>query len=262
MKKLAKTIAALWIACALARDARAAITYVGQATNGSSNGGNVSLVLPASNQNDLIIVACGIGDSDNTDFTMSMVTSGYTNIADLFADDNFETNLGVWYKFQPATPDTGATCTGQGGTNAAVAAVALIFRGVDTTTPMDVTATTATNVNTMHPNPPSIDHLNPSGVVIVIAGASGHNLGGAGTYTFPTGYTTNSVRGGANDTNDITVGLGYRDSGVSDPEDPGTMTHSGTDATTMSWAAVTMALRPAAVVASCPRSLTTMGVGC
>ena len=38
--------------------------------------------------------------------------------------------------------------------------------------------------------------------------------------------------------------MGYRSSGVSDPEDPGVMTHSGTDTTSTAWAAATIALRP------------------
>ena len=41
--------------------------------------------------------------------------------------------------------------------------------------------------------------------------------------------------------------MGYRSSGVSDPEDPGIMTLSGTDSTGYSWAAATIALRPASV---------------
>lgn len=223
-----------------------AISFVGSAENSAINGGNVILTLPAMNQNDLVIVAYAIGDNDSIDFNMAMVTAGYTEIADLFADDVQDTNLGVFYKFMGATPDTTAEVDGQGGADAAVAAVALVFRGVDTGTPFDVASTTATAINTMHPNPPSIDWAT-AGTWTVIAGASGHILGGAGTYTFPTGYTTNAIDRGSDDTSDCTVGMGYR-TNPADPEDPGVMTHSGADSVDASWCAVTMALREVAPV--------------
>jgi hypothetical protein len=221
-----------------------AISFVGSAEGSATDGADVTLNLPASQQNDLVIVAYAIGDNDNVNFTMAMVTADYTPVADLFSDDLFDTNLGVFYKKMGATPDTTAVVDGQGGTDAAVAAVAMVFRGVDTTTPMDVAATTNTGLDSFHPDPPSINHNNPSGVWTVIAGASGHNLGAAGTYTFPTGYTTNALEDGENDTSDVTVGMGYKES-PADPEDPGVMTHSGIDNVGYSWCAVTMALRPA-----------------
>lgn len=221
-----------------------AISFIGSAENSAANGGDVTLTLPGGlQQNDLVIVAYAIGDNDNINENMAMVTAGYSELADLFADDTQDSNLGVFYKFMGATPDTTAQVDGLGGTDAAVAAVCMVFRGVDTTTPFDVTTTTATNINTMHPNPPSIDPVTAN-VWTVIAGASGHTLAGAGTYTFPSGYTTNAIDRGADDTSDVTVGMGYRSS-PADPEDPGVMTHSGTDSASFSWCAATMALRPA-----------------
>lgn len=222
-----------------------AISFVGSAENSAINGADVTLTLPAMLQDDLVIVAYGVGDNDNVDFNMAMVTAGYTEVADLFSDDTQDANLGVYWKVMGATPDTSAVVDGLGGADAAVAATCMVFRGVDTATPFDVVTTTATGINTMHPNPPAIDHLNPAGLWTVIAGASGHTLGGAGTYTFPTGYTTNALDIGSDDTSDITVGLGYR-TNPADPEDPGVMTHSGADSANFAWAACTMALRPKA----------------
>lgn len=226
-----------------------AISFVGSAENSAANGANVTLTLPAgTTTNDLVIVAYGIGDNDNVDFDMAMVTTGYTEVADLFANDTQDASLGVYWKVMGATPDTTAAVDGLGGADAAVAAVCMVFRGVDLTTPMDVTPTTATAINTMHPNPPSINHNNPAGVWTVIAGASGHTLAGAGTYTFPTGYVTNAIDRGQDDDSDVTVGMGYR-TNPADPEDPGVMTHSGTDSTSFAWCAATLALRPALVPA-------------
>lgn len=225
-----------------------AISFVGSAEGSATNGNDVTLTLPGGmQQDDLVIVAYAIGDNDNLDFNMAMVTAGYTEIADIANTAvGQDVNLGVFYKKMGATPDTTAQVDGQGGADASVAAVAMVFRGVDPNTPFDVASTTANASGTMHPNPPSIDHLNPAGLWTVIAGASAHllNLGTTSDpYTFPTGYTIDNVQRPGNDTSDVTVGMGYR-TNPADPEDPGVMTHSGTDSASYAWCAVTMALRP------------------
>jgi hypothetical protein len=223
-----------------------AISYVGETSGAAINGANVTLDLSTLGlqQGDLVVVAYGIGDNDSLDFNMATVSAGWNEVADLHADDTQDVDLGVYWKLMGSTPDASVEVDGQGGTDAGVAAVAIAFRGIDQATPMDVTPTTATGIDTMHPDPPSINHNNPAGVWIVIAGAAGHALN-AGSFTFPTGYTTNALSQLGNDTSDVTVGVGYRSSGVSDPEDPGAMTHSGTDSTGYCWAAATLALRPA-----------------
>ena len=222
-----------------------AISFVGSASGAAGDGGNVTLTLPVgTTTDDLVIVSYAIGDNDNVDHDMAMVTTGYTEVADLFSDDTREANLGVFWKVMGATPDTSATVTGLGGIDASVGAVCMVFRGVDTTTPMDVTPTTATALSTFNPDPPSIDHLNPAGLWTVIAGASAHVVG-SGTYTFPTGYTTDAIDKWSGDTTESTVGMGYN-TAPADPENPGAMTHSGTDNGAYASCAATLALRPAA----------------
>jgi hypothetical protein len=225
-----------------------AVSYIDSTTANANNGADATLDLTAITtlqEDDLVIVAYSIGDNDNNDYDMALVSAtGWTEVADLYSNDGRDANLGVFYKVMGTTPDTSVTVDGLGGTDTDTSAVAMAFRGVDTSTPMDVTDTEATGTNTMHPNPPSIDHNNPSGVFTVIAGANAHTQG-AQSFTFPTGYTTNAVDQTGDDTTDGSVGLGYNTS-PSDPEDPGTMTLSGSDSGQYSWAAVTMALRPAA----------------
>lgn len=224
------------------------ISFVGSAENSAINGADVTLTLPGGVlTDDLVIVAYGIGDNDAVDQNVAMVTAGYTEEADLFVSSGGaqqDINMGVYRKFMGATPDTTAVVDGLGGTDAAVAAVCMVFRGVDLLTPFDVAIVTATGIDTFSPNPPSINHNNPVGLWTVIAGASAHAVGGAGTFTFPTGYTTDALDRGSDDTSDVTVGMGYR-TNPADPEDPGIMTHSGTDSANYCWAAVTIALRPA-----------------
>ena len=245
-----------WIFSGLApgfkiKEARAAVSFVGSCENSAIDGADVTLTLPSMLQDDLVIVAYSVGDNDNVDLTMAMVTTGYTKVADLFGNDSQDAHLGVFWKKMGATPDTTATVDTDNlaGTDAATTAVCMVFRGVDTTTPMDVTPTTATGLDTFNPNPPSINHNNPAGVWTVIAGGNVQRVVGGGTYTFPTGYTTNAVDITRNDTNGTTVGAGYNTS-PADPEDPGVMTHSGTNDVLYAWAAATLALRPASGAAA------------
>lgn len=227
----------------------AAISFVGSCSANGGNGANATLTLPGGTAaDDLVIVSYGNADADNADLNMVMVTSGYTEVADLFSNDTFDANMGVYWKVMGGTPDTEAVADNIGGADTDTPAVCMVFRGVDTTTPMDVAPATAqAQLNTFHPNPPSVNHNNPSGVWTVIAGSNAHNLGDL-TFTFPTGYTIDAVQSSGNDTADGVVGMGYN-SGPSDPEDPGVITSSGTDSTSFAWVATTLALRPVAATA-------------
>jgi len=225
-----------------------AISFRGAATPvTAANGGAVAVDLTTISglaQNDLVIFAYMIASGNSANVDMAPSEGGWTEVADLFQTDNIRTDLGVFYKKMGASPDTTVTGPATSDATHSLAAVAMAFTGVDTTTPMDVAAATASGPSTFIPNPPSIDHNNPSGLWTVIVGAAAHGQN-AQTYTFPTGYTTNATQTTGLDDSDSSIGMGYR-TNPSDPEDPGTMVLSGTDSTLYSWAAVTMALRPAA----------------
>jgi len=118
----------------------------------------------------------------------------------------------------------------------------MVFRGVDPTTPMDVTLTTATGGNSVLANPPSITPVT-AGAWIACFGFGAHT-DGTDTYT-SAGDLTLFTSSGGNTTNDGTAGAGYKDDWVSGSFDPGAWTFSGTDSTSFSWCAVTVALRPA-----------------
>lgn len=232
--------------------AQAAISFIDSASNSAINGGDVTVDLSGIDiqEDDLVIVGYSIGGDSNKAMSVSSPT-GYIEVADLYANDSNDANLGVYYKIQGATPDSSVTVSGSAQADESTAAVAMVFRGVDTTTPMDVTPTTATGIDSADPDPPSINHNNPSGLWTVIVGASASAGGAATTYSFPTGYTTDAVSLTSEDFPfDTTLGIGYRSSGVSDPEDPGIMTWSGFGSAQLSasWGAVTIALRPVAAV--------------
>jgi hypothetical protein len=216
------------------------IYLVGSATATAITGtSDLTINLPAGiAANDLVIVAHSSGDGVDND--VQMTTAGYTEVADLFANDTIDCNFGVFYKKMGASPDTTAVCKASGLTNDGLSAVALVFRNVDTT-PMDVTPTTATGINSGLPNPPSITPADPSAVV-VIAGGSGNNQGTLGGLNFPLGYTGVSAFADAN--TDTSTALAYN-MAPSSPEDPPIFTLGGlADGTTYAWCAVTMALAP------------------
>ena len=228
-----------------------AISFVGSAVGSSSPNTATTITLPTLLADDLIIIAAAVGDTANNGIP---APSGYTRVrgvaATLYSNDVADTNLDLYYKIAVAG-DSGATVTltATGGTNASNAGVAVVFRAVDTTTPFDVNAATATGINTSNADPPSLDHGNPSGVWTAIAASTGHTGGATATFTFPTGYTTDAAQRAHNDTTDVLVGVGYNSS-PADPENPAAFSAAniGTAADN-AWAAVTMALRPAVAAA-------------
>jgi hypothetical protein len=224
-----------------------AITQVGGTNGGAANAGAVTLTLPGSMAvNDLIIVAYGNGDNDATNPSLTMTTAGYTNLLGSTLHGNNaggDASLAIFYKLHNGS-DTQAVCAAGGtGTDSASGAALQVFRGVDTSTPFEVTSTTATGTTGGDPNPPSISTFTEATSAVVIAGAVASATSPL-TLTAPTNYTTNPQNGTGTDTFSISTGLAYRLSGASDPEDPGVFTDSGAG---VGWAAVTMVLKVAPV---------------
>ncbi len=188
---------------------------------------------------DVVIVAFSTGSTVNRD----LVIAGFTEIADLYADDTYDTNLAVAYKVMGDTPDTSVTLTGGSLNTADAYAVAIhVWRNVDPITPLDVTSTTATASNSGLANPPAITPVTQGAFVIVI-GAAAH---ASGTHYFasPESAVTTFFTAGADDTNDATVGMGVYREWTSGAYDPAAFRLTVADSGSNSWAAVTMALRP------------------
>lgn len=224
------------------------LTFVGSTTAGitgsSSTDTNVSLtsltggVASAPVENDLVIVYYGM--CSFFDRSIGVTTAGYTEVAELFANDVAGTNLSVNYKLMGATPDTQVTVSATGSNGDSGAVAIHVWRNVNLSSPLDVTSTTATGTNSVLCNPPAITPVT-TGAVIVSGGAGGHQNG---VRTYSSSDLSNfATIGGPNNTNDVTVGVGSA-TWTSGAFDPAQFTFSGTDAGINSWAAVTMALRP------------------
>jgi hypothetical protein len=224
------------------------ISYVGQAVASSSPTADAIITLPGGMAaNDFIVIAASVADTANNALA-APTEGGYTNAvgSTLYADDVNDVNLDVFYKYHNGT-DTTATFTDVGGSNASNTAVCMVFRNVAGTAdggPFSTTPTTATGISSSNADPPQI--ATAAGDAVVIIGATGHTGGATATYTNPTNYTTNPAVRAHNDTIDGLVGMGYRLSGYSNPENPGAFTAAtiGTAADN-AWAAITLALKRA-----------------
>jgi hypothetical protein len=227
----------------------ATLTYVGGRTqSGAGTTANISVSLTSLTggtdtgplAGDMVIIAIEMCGTTNKSYRIA----NYVQIADLYANDTEDSNLQVGYKFMGATPDTTAIITGGSGSNSdAFAIVVQVWRNVDSTTPMDVTPTTASLLNTGIPNPPAITPIT-SGAQIIVAAGTAHT---GGVDTFGASYLSNFRTVGANDNNDATVGMGNI-AWTSGSYDPAAWTFTQANSTAFSTNSVTFALRPATTV--------------
>lgn len=182
---------------------------------------------------DLVIAAVGFNGSGN--FAWSIDTAGYTQVADLFGDDTIDTNLWVHYKRLTAADTNFHVAGGNGSVTIAVH----VWRGSDSTTPLDVTTTTATGINSGLPNPPSITPVT-AGAVVVAVGQGGFQNSAPFTSPDLENFISNGFEAG---TADPAIGIGsieWPGSGAVDPA-----AWSGTTSTAAAWAAACLAIRPA-----------------
>ena len=198
---------------------------------------------------DLVIAVYATGSTADRALTITDGTTNYTTIgAELYANGtSYDTNLEVAYKRLTAA-DTSVTFGPTGNAADAGAMAVYVWRGVDQTTPLDVTPTTATGTATGRQNPAAITPTT-AGSVIVIAGGASAATGAVFTASYLTAFRSATSA----DTQDAMVGIGYLTwtSGAYD----GAQWTGGTTNAADSWAAVTFALRPAPAAQTLTSSL-------
>lgn len=209
--------------------------------NGTLTGGIGS----SPQEGDLIIVFAT--SSYNTLLTISASgnNSGAfaTEVASFRGNDTWDANAAVFRQFAGSTPDTSISVSrGLGNASYGGLAIVLVWRGVDATTPMDVSAVTATGVNASRPDCPSITPVT-SGAKILALGAGAQDSTGS-AFTVPSGMTSIVSALGDGTKSDIGSFVASFDweSGAYDPA----AATGGTTSTSSSWAGITLALRPAA----------------
>lgn len=172
-----------------------------------------------------------ISDPLDVPYTLIGTQLLYSNVAD------YKAYLRLAYKFITTDTDTKFGPTGD-ALDPGIRGV-YVFRGVNTSTPLDVAPTT--NLGTIRPNPPSITPVTP-GALIVAAGAVGH-FGINDPFSAPADLIGFSSAWAA-DSYEVTFGIGYKDDWVSGPFDPAQFVN-GLSSTGYKTAAMTIALRPA-----------------
>jgi hypothetical protein len=193
--------------------------------------------------NDLVIAVFGTAATADRTLAITDGTNPYTLInSELYSNDLFDTNLRVAYKFMGGTPDTATTFGPTGDAADAGGMAVYVFRGVDTSTPLDVAAVPATGIDTSRANPAGITPTT-AGAFVVAVGSAAHN---GGSDTFTSGDLSNFRTAGANDTNDVTIGIGHINNWSAGESNPAAFGHSQADSADFSWAAMSIALRPLA----------------
>lgn len=184
--------------------------------------------------NDIIIVS--VASASQGARSLSVISLGYTEVAELFANDTYDTNLLVNYKLITGSVDTQILIAPSGNTSDALTAIAQVFRGVNTTNIFDVTSTTATGTNVGQPVPPAITPTTAETKIVCIGAYALNSFSDLTTATLSDFLTVSS-----NDTYDSTLACGSYNwsSGTYTPSQFG----GGSTSTSASWSAVTLALR-------------------
>lgn len=185
---------------------------------------------------DLVLVSYSVG-ATGAPVSLSMVTSGYTTVANLNSNSSVDANLIVARKIMSGSPDTQVQVSGTGSVNNGGRLTIHVWRGVDPTTPVSMSQT-ATNTGA-RPTPPAITPSLANSVIILTAGAGASD--GGGPIAFTSGLS-NFLSGTANDIYDAIVGTGSYNwiSGTYTPSQWG----GGHTSTSFGWAAVTLVLSP------------------
>ena len=185
-------------------------------------------------QNDIVIAV--FGDDDGLGVA-DFLSSGWST---LHSNAGVDPGRLVMYKRMGATPDTSFSFDQDGQVRTAY--VWQVWRGADTTTAIDATATTATGASGL-PDAPSYTPVT-NGALVFAVGIQDDDDASAGLAA-PTGYTNllSSDTGQGSTTVGATVMIASKELATAAAENPAAFTGgSGNDA----WAAITFALRPAA----------------
>lgn len=206
--------------------------------NITNNGIDSTVVLPGSPiENDVVIVA-GASDAivGKSGSLSIIVTSGYTILEEDLAADG----PGHVAKFKQlgGTPDDSITFN-QALSTEDVACLIQVWRGADSSTPLDAARTVTTGGSVM-PDSPSYTTITNIALVFAIGLLDDDNV--AGSVTAPAGYSNllahdNTGLGSDN----ATVMIASYEKATAGVEDPAAFGGAGTDA----WRAITFALRPA-----------------
>lgn len=230
-----------------------AITYVGGQVNGfagTTSAQTITFALtgglastPAAG--DLVIITYAIGST--ADRSLAIRNTGATDYtligSELYQNDTFDANQRTAYRFMPGTPETQFVLTetvggGTGSTADAGRYTVHVFRGVDTSTPLDVAAVSGGAIDGSGVDAGAITPTT-AGAFVYVAGAAASTTGSTMTSSDLTDFRAGSTV----DTNDISIGAGYF-AWTSGSFNPAAFGNVPAGTTANSWTSMTVALRP------------------
>jgi hypothetical protein len=187
-----------------------AISFVGNNLASVTGPTVLTLSLPAMLQGDMVLIITATPE-DLAGPARPPTTAGYTTILDQKWGIPAAGRLHTSYKFMGATPDGSVTITAS-ASGMGLATLALVFRGVSPTTPLDVEVTTGAGTAGI-PRAPAITPINPDCCVVIaaecqLADTSVGSVSGV-TAFFPS-PTIQCAHDIANSAGDITVAAAYR----------------------------------------------------
>lgn len=194
-------------------------------------------------QNDVIFVANGWATSA-TDQNPGVSTSGYTEIDDLFITNTRAANLSLDWKAMGSTPDTSVDANGPNAAGNGGVAIALVYRYVDPTNPLDVAYVTANHSAKGSGNaladPPSITPVSTGAAVLTVVGATGDTT--PASINAPSGPTTRAGQTNGGSSRGFRIGCAdiAWTSGAYDQAAWTTSESAASD----SWIAMAIALKP------------------
>ncbi len=226
-----------------------ALQYVGGASaTGTAASYTVSLTAltggigSAPIEGDIVVVCTAFGyTAASAPAVLGNNSGAYPNaFTALHVNDTWDTEFGVEYQVQGATPDTTLTISRVASTAYGGGAVAHVWRGADPTTPLDVTTLTATGSNGSRPNPPAITPVT-AGAVVLACGAGTQGASGSAFTVFSGMGNAVSINadGSTSDAGVLIASVAW----TSGSYDPAAAT-GGATSTSSSWAAATLVLRP------------------
>lgn len=211
------------------------ITIVGAVKATATDGNNATIDISSLSPqtDDLVFIASGTASRSSNEGRIGNSLS-YTQDINLTSAQRFRT---AYKKY--ISGETSITIEGSGNASDALVAVAILLRGQDTTTPIDVTSTTAGG-NSTNPDCPSITPSSNDCCILAITNSTvvDASITAPTNYTIPTNGTAN-----ASDTNSYTIAIAYRilSGGGGSAENPSSYTNWSSSV----WQAATTAIRPA-----------------
>jgi hypothetical protein len=225
-----------------------AISFIEAKSGSANNGGDVTVNFTNAQSGDFVLV---VGGFQSTGANAGVSTAGYTELTEL----GLVNSTIISYKF--ITADTGLTGLGTTQASDGAAYVALVFRGVNTSTPIDNSFSSGTG--TGEPNSPSLTTLTDGAVVVsgFVLNESRTVVGSVG----PSGYATvdGNYLVNTSDTNNVTVGATWKTISPAGAENPGAWNLSGVPSADVR--AITVALRPQVAGTNQDGALSATGTG-